>query len=164
MKLLIFIFFLNFTQVFGQANPYNKIPTVSDIIDKNDSFEVRYERYKCLKQIVDTFPLFTDDENDGWRLAQLVRYYLDNDSVIIISFRDGKRGDCYFFFEGPYLRKVRTGHSLTAKTKSYYYTVGENNGPIAQIKVFFKNGLLRNDKASLLAAGQALKAKYHNLH
>lgn len=161
MRYLIFIFLLNTAQAFGQSNPYNKLPSVSELIDRKDSFEVKYERLVELKQRVDTLPLFTNDESSGWRNYQLVNYYLNNDSVIIISFRDGNRGYYYFFFKGPDLRKVRIGNPAMGKTKSYYYTVAENSDPMAQIKVSFKDGLLRKDKFCLLAAGQTLKARLH---
>ncbi|HZH94866.1 MAG TPA: hypothetical protein VEY06_03235 [Flavisolibacter sp.] len=161
MRFLVFIFLLNTAQVSGQSNPYNKLPSVSKLIDKKDSFEVRYERFIGLKQSVDTLPLFANDENSGWRNYQLVRYYSIDDSLILISFIDGQRGDYVFFFEGSHLRKIRVGNPAMGKTKSYYYTVLQNNDSEGQTNISFESGLSRKNKMILLAAGRTLKNMFH---
>jgi hypothetical protein len=162
MRFLFIIFSLSFTQVLGQQNPFTKV-SISDMIDRADTFEINYERYTGLNHRTDTLPLYTNDEYDGWRDVQVVTYLYNIDSVRMVSFRDGQRGSYYFFFEGPYLRKVRMGHPTTGKTISYYYSISENVDPERMVKPNFKKGLLKKDKVGLLATGHFLKERFQAL-
>ena len=151
MKLSIFIFLLSCNQILAQHyNPFDKPSSVYDIIDRGDTFEIKYERYNDLKTRVDTLPMFSnDDDINLWRKVQLVTYFFDSMSIKMISFRDGERENYFFFFNGPDLSKVRIGYKETGKRNScYYYTVA--------------NGLMRKDRSTLLAAGLSLQAKFYN--
>jgi len=162
MKLILSIFFLTCSTAYGQYNPYGG-EAINDVIRIGDSLEKKYQDYTKLKQINDTLPLFSNDENVNWRNMQLVTYFYDDQALKKISFKNGQEGHYIFYFEGPYLRKIRIIKHAGLIDVQYYYTIEENKASNAQIKQWSQRYPEKIDMYELLNKSNAFQAKFKSL-
>jgi hypothetical protein len=159
LKLILSIFFLTCTTAYGQYNPYGG-EAINDVIRKGDSLEKKYQDYAMLNQINDTLPLFSNDESSGWRNMQVVTYFYDDQTLRKISFRNGQEGHYFFYFEEPYLRKIRIIRHAGLIDVQYYYTIEENKASNAQIKQWSQRYPEKVDMYELLNKSKEFLAKF----
>src|SRR5439155_14986561 len=110
MKIIVITFLLIQSLAYGQRrqvrSPYERM-SMFDQFKKEDSIERLYLNDTLLNVITDPLPLYTLDENSGWRDMQLVSYFYDSSKILKkICFRHGREGYYYFYFQKGFLRKA----------------------------------------------------------
>ena len=130
------------------------------VIDTTDNFEIKYNRYKSIQSYTDTLVLYSDEDlTNVWRDIQLVTYYYQGNSLEIISFRDGRRGTYFFFFEDSDIKKIRIGFPGMNKITNYYYSKAENETTRIYPQKLDK-GIQFKCKVCLLNIGLAFKKNF----
>jgi hypothetical protein len=137
MKFIVIIMLLYGSLAYGQRrqgkDPYGDRSRLAQF-QKEDSLEGFYINYTHLNVITDSLPLYTFDENSGWRDMKLVDYYYDSMSVLKkIYFRNGREGYYYFYFEGLILMKA-SSFKWTQSINKYYFSIEENKYTISEME------------------------------
>ncbi|HEX2534066.1 MAG TPA: hypothetical protein VHK69_10045 [Chitinophagaceae bacterium] len=120
-----------------RPGPYGPDPYGNEdwksVIKKGDSLEQRYATYTGLLHVTDTLPSDSNDEAKFWSRIKLVTYDYDAAGLKRIHLAHGIKADYFFYFEGPYLRKVVATKSPLIVTY-YYFTINEHEATRDQLE------------------------------
>src|SRR5688572_931350 len=123
MKLLAILLVLICSQASAQRPGRDDNPVKS-----GDRLERAFDNVTQFKIITDSLPVYTTDENSGWRDMKLVTYYyLDQNDLKKIMYRNGREGYFYFYYDGPNLIKARITKEGGLVNIQYYFTTNENS-------------------------------------
>jgi hypothetical protein len=159
MKLLLVTLLIFCSYAHGQRHT-----DIKEAVAKGDSLEVLYATDDLFKSITDTLPIYTFDENSGWRDIKLVQYFYDNSNVLKkISFRNGREGYYYFYFEGASLRKVRVVKNAGLINLQYFFTNRDNQHTASEIDGVITRHSEQKDSYELLKMGKSFFDKFKTL-
>src|SRR5436189_4648952 len=95
---------------------------------------------------------------------QIFSYFYDNmNKLKKISFRNGRTGYYYFYFEGAYLKKARVikqDHLINLK---YYFTVEDNMCTVSEIERRMTQEPEKKDLYETLKIGKGFFDKFKSL-
>ncbi|HEX7846189.1 MAG TPA: hypothetical protein VF476_10350 [Chitinophagaceae bacterium] len=170
MKTLLFILFPIFilsnsatAQRINRRISDQEIKNRQDQIRREDSLDGLLIDDQLLKAITDTIPIESTDESSGWRDMKTVTYYIDSLNILRrISFRDGRAGSYYFYFDGTHLKKVRVSKP-SSTYQTYYYTAEENSYTVLQIEQMETQYVNRKEFYYMLKLARGFKEKLKTL-
>ena len=143
MKLITIFFFLFSSCVYGQ-NRYGNRHDGTRLFDQwtapgqfriEDSLEGLTINDSLLNVLVDTLPFYSYYDDSQWRDMKLVFYFYDSAYALRkVSFRNGKAGYYYFYFNGDsYMKKARYLASEPQGLR-YDFTADDNKFTILEIE------------------------------
>jgi hypothetical protein len=164
MKWIVIVFFLANSFAYGQrlhgSTPFDD-RALFDEFKKEDSLDRLYTNDSLLDVITDTLPLYTLDENDGWRYMKVVYYFYDSSNILKkILFRNGRDGSYYFYFEDTCLERARSVKRAPLINSKYYFSIEDNNYSLLEIDQRIMQQPEKKDLYETLKLGKTFFEKF----
>jgi hypothetical protein len=108
-------------------------------LEKEDSIEGFPANGIRLKHIFDSLPVYTTDENTGWRdIKHLIYFYEDSGNLRSVHFFNGRLGKYSFYFKNESVQKLCISERGSAILK-YYVSDQHNKYSFLEIQLQSEN-------------------------